>query len=43
VSLPLPVQLPAMTVFMLWHPRMEADPAHRWLRHCVRDICGTAL
>jgi DNA-binding transcriptional LysR family regulator len=36
---PLPVALPPLTVSMLWHPRMEADPAHRWLRGCLREIC----
>ncbi|MGA9523347.1 MAG: LysR substrate-binding domain-containing protein [Myxococcaceae bacterium] len=35
----LPVPAPQVTVSMLWHPRMEADPAHRWLRGCVRDVC----
>jgi hypothetical protein len=24
---------------MLWHPRMDADPAHRWLRECLREVC----
>jgi len=37
---PLPVALPAFTVSMLWHPRMDADLAHRWLRTCVRDACA---
>ncbi len=32
---PLPVAIPAMTVALLWHPRLDADPAHRWLRRCV--------
>ena len=36
----LPVAAPEFTVSMLWHPRMHADPAHRWLRGCVRDICA---
>jgi DNA-binding transcriptional LysR family regulator len=36
----LPVATPALTVSMLWHPRMEADPAHRWLRRWVYDICA---
>jgi DNA-binding transcriptional LysR family regulator len=36
---PLPVALPAVTVSLLWHPRMDADPAHRWLRGCVREVC----
>ena len=35
-SFPLPISLPEHTVSMLWHPRMDADPAHRWLRGCVR-------
>jgi DNA-binding transcriptional LysR family regulator len=38
-SFPLPVPVPTFTVSLLWHPRMDADPAHRWLRGCVRDIC----
>lgn len=39
-SFPLPVPLPEFTVSLLWHPRTHADPAHRWLRGCVRDVCG---
>jgi DNA-binding transcriptional LysR family regulator len=37
---PLPVAVPEITVFLLWHPRFEADLAHRWLRGCVREVCG---
>lgn len=36
----LPVALPAFTVSLHWHPRFEADPAHRWLRGHVRAVCG---
>ncbi|NMX40980.1 LysR family transcriptional regulator [Pseudomonas veronii] len=36
----LPVALPAFTVAMLWHPRLDADLAHRWLRGCLREVCG---
>jgi DNA-binding transcriptional LysR family regulator len=36
----LPVPTPPVTVSMLWHPRMEADPAHRWLRRWVYDVCA---
>ena len=36
----LPVVLPAFTVSLLWHPRMHADAAHRWLRECMREVCG---
>lgn len=39
-SFALPLPLPAFTVAMLWHPRMDADPAHRWLRGCLREVCG---
>jgi hypothetical protein len=38
-SFPLPVDMPEITISLLWHPRLDADPAHRWLRGCVRDVC----
>ena len=37
-ALPLPVG--ELTVSLLWHPRMDGDPAHRWLRGCVRAVCA---
>jgi DNA-binding transcriptional LysR family regulator len=37
----LPIEIPAFTISMLWHPRMDGDLAHRWLRGCVRSVCGT--
>jgi DNA-binding transcriptional LysR family regulator len=42
-SFPLPVSAPEITVSLLWHPRLEADPAHRWLRGCVREVCAEQL
>ena len=42
-SFPLPVSLPEITISLLWHPRLDADPAHRWLRGCVRDVCAEQL
>jgi DNA-binding transcriptional LysR family regulator len=39
-SFGLPVTTPQLTVSMLWHPRLHADPTHRWLRECVREICA---
>lgn len=36
----LPLRLPEITVSLLWHPRLDADPAHQWLRECVRAVCG---
>jgi DNA-binding transcriptional LysR family regulator len=42
-SFSLPVSVPEITVSLLWHPRLHADPAHRWLRGCVRDVCVEEL
>ena len=39
-SFALPLTLSPFTVAMLWHPRLDADPAHRWLRGCVREVCA---
>ena len=39
-SFPLPVSMPEFTVSLLWHPRLDADQAHRWLRGHIRDICA---
>src|SRR4029077_17290382 len=39
-SFSLPVVPSEVTVSLLWHPRLDADPAHRWLRKCVRDVCA---
>jgi len=39
-SFPLPVSLPEITVSLFWHPRLDADPAHRWLRGLIVDICA---
>jgi len=35
----LPVRTGAITVSQMWHPRMDADPAHRWLRGLVLSVC----
>ncbi|WP_219266038.1 LysR family transcriptional regulator [Pseudomonas sp. Xaverov 259] len=39
-SFALPIVVPPFTVAMLWHPRLDADVAHRWLRSCLREVCG---
>ncbi len=36
----LPFSTSEITIAMLWHPRMDADPAHRWLRNLVFDVCS---
>ena len=40
VSFALPFPVPEILVSMMWHPRLDADIAHRWLRGCVRDACA---
>ncbi len=42
-SFALPVAVPEFTVSLLWHPRVHADLAHRWLRGCVREVCAECL
>ncbi len=42
-SFALPVATPRITVSLLWHPRLQADAAHRWLRECVREVCAGQL
>ncbi|WP_437734109.1 LysR family transcriptional regulator [Sorangium sp. So ce1335] len=37
-SFALPFAAPEITVSLLWHPRLDADPAHRWLRDSLREV-----
>jgi len=39
-SFALPVPTSDVAISLLWHPRLDADPAHRWLRGCIRDVCA---
>lgn len=39
-SFDLPLDMAPFTVSLLWHPRFDGDMAHRWLRACVREVCG---
>lgn len=39
-SFALPFTLPEVTVSLLWHPRQQADLAHRWLRALVLETCA---
>lgn len=41
-SFELPVTLPGFVISAMWHPRMDADPAHRWLRETVMGVCRSA-
>lgn len=35
----LPVPAPQVMISLLWHPRLDADLAHQWLRGCVQAVC----
>lgn len=38
-SFAIPLPMRAFTVSLLWHPRLDGDPAHRWLRETFRAAC----
>lgn len=42
-SFELPVRTPEIVISAMWHPRVDADQAHRWLRDTVASVCRTAL
>ncbi|MCZ1011489.1 LysR family transcriptional regulator [Streptomyces lydicus] len=37
VTLPLPLQLPDVPLYLLWHQRYEDDRAHTWLRETAAE------
>ncbi len=39
-TFPLPVTIPEIMVSLLWHPRMDGDPVHSWLRGCFMEVCA---
>ncbi|WP_459177134.1 LysR family transcriptional regulator [Ewingella americana] len=39
----LPVKTREITISQMWHPRSEADPAHRWLRQLLLSVCRQRL
>ena len=41
-SFPLPLPVELFTISLLWHPRLHDDPAHRWLRECIREAAKAA-
>lgn len=41
-TMDLPFERPSFTVSLLWHPRLQADPGHQWMRRLVLEVCGTS-
>lgn len=39
----LPVPVPEIVISAMWHPRFDADAAHRWLRETLLAVCQQAL
>ncbi|MGO1079515.1 LysR family transcriptional regulator [Inquilinus sp. CA228] len=37
-SFELPVRTPEFAISAIWHPRLDADPAHRWLRDTIMAV-----
>jgi len=42
-SFELPVRTPEIVISAMWHPRMDGDPAHKWLRGVAVSVCRTAF
>lgn len=42
VVLDIPLELPGVRLGMAWHLRLDADPAHRWLREALAELAGAA-
>ena len=38
---PAPAEIERMTYYMCWHPRLDDDPAQRWLRNVTRSTAAT--
>ena len=38
-SFELPMPTEHITISQMWHPRHDRDPAHRWLRGVVLEVC----
>jgi DNA-binding transcriptional LysR family regulator len=41
-SFDIPVRMPEILICAWWHPRVDADPAQRWLRQTVISACKGA-
>jgi DNA-binding transcriptional LysR family regulator len=38
---PAPLEVQDMSYQMVWHPRLDGDPAQRWLRDTIRAVTAT--
>ena len=35
-----PLRLPKFAFSRAWHPRLDHDPAHQWLRRVILELCA---
>ena len=42
VGISVPIAMPGFRISMLWRERSQREPAHRWLRHRVKEAALTA-
>jgi hypothetical protein len=35
-----PRELGDLQFYPVWHPRLDKDPSHTWLRQVVRNVAG---
>jgi DNA-binding transcriptional LysR family regulator len=38
-----PVELEPFQYFMVWHPRLDHDPAQQWLRDTIRSVAAATV
>jgi DNA-binding transcriptional LysR family regulator len=36
-----PLRLPSVEICQVWHPRVDSDPGHRWLRRAIAQVAKT--
>jgi DNA-binding transcriptional LysR family regulator len=36
----VPIPMASVRVVQAWPPRLDSDPAHRWLRQTIKQVCG---
>lgn len=37
---PLPLAVRPAVIVQAWHPRLDQDPAHQWLRRSIKQMCA---
>ncbi|BAK84728.1 LysR family transcriptional regulator [Novacetimonas maltaceti] len=43
IAFEIPVMVEPLEVFQAWHPRLDTDPVHRWLRTAITNVVRRRL